>query len=80
MMSTYSVEVRKKITFIFFALFFIFFLLVLRLAYLQIIKGTWYQQKALENRIREIVVEPKRGDIYDRNGNELAVSINADAC
>jgi len=53
---------------------------VLRLGYLQIIKGTWYQQKALENRIREIVVEPKRGDIYDRNGNELAVSINADAC
>ncbi|HHW29410.1 MAG TPA: stage V sporulation protein D [Syntrophomonadaceae bacterium] len=79
-MSTYSVEVRKRITFIFFALFFVFFLLVLRLAYLQIIKGTWYQQKALENRIREIVVEPKRGDIYDRNGNELAVSINADAC
>ncbi|MDR9757373.1 MAG: stage V sporulation protein D [Thermoanaerobacterales bacterium] len=79
-MSTYSVEVRKRITFIFFALFFIFFLLVLRLGYLQIVKGTWYQQKALENRIREIVVEPKRGDIYDRNGNELAVSINADAC
>jgi len=79
-MSAYSVEVRKRITIIFFALFFVFFLLVLRLAYLQIIKGTWYQQKALENRIREIVVEPKRGDIYDRNGNELAVSINADAC
>jgi len=79
-MSAYGVEVRKRITIIFFALFFVFFLLVLRLAYLQIIKGTWYQQKALENRIREIVVEPKRGDIYDRNGNELAVSINADAC
>ena len=61
-------------------LFLIFVLLLLRLGYLQIIKGTWYQGKALENRIREIVVEPKRGIIYDRNGNELAVSIDAEGC
>lgn len=79
-MIKYSVEVRKRITWIFFVLFFVFFILMLRLVYLQVIRGTWYQQKALENRIREIVVEPKRGDIYDRNGKELAVSINADAC
>ncbi len=55
-------------------------MLLLRLVWLQIIEGTWYQQKALENRIREIVVEPKRGDIYDRNGKELAVSVNTEAC
>lgn len=75
-----SIEVRKRITWLFFILFFVFVFLLLRLAYLQIIKGTWYQQKALENRIREIVVEPKRGVIYDRNGKELAVSISAEAC
>lgn len=57
----------------------VFFLLVLRLAWLQLVRGTWYQQQALRNRIREVVVEPKRGVIYDRKGNELAVSISADA-
>ena len=71
---------RRKITGLFFALFFVFVFLQLRLVYLQIIKGTWYQHKAVENRIREIVVEPKRGIIYDRNGKELAVSVSADAC
>lgn len=55
-------------------------MLTLRLFWLQLIKGTWYQQQALENRIREIVVEPKRGIIYDRNDNELAVSISTEAC
>ena len=75
-----NIEIRKRITALFFVLFLIFVLLLLRLGYLQIVKGTWYQEKALENRIREIVVEPKRGVIYDRNGNELAVSIDAEGC
>ncbi len=79
-MNKSNIEVRRRITGLFFVLFFVFAFLLLRLAYLQIIKGTWYQQKALENRIREIVVEPKRGVIYDRNKKELAVSISAEAC
>jgi stage V sporulation protein D (sporulation-specific penicillin-binding protein) len=77
---TSSIEVRRRITGLFFVLFFVFVFLLLRLAYLQIIRGTWYQHKALENRIREIVVEPERGVIYDRNGKELAVSVSAEAC
>jgi stage V sporulation protein D (sporulation-specific penicillin-binding protein) len=79
-MSNSNIEIRKRITALFFVLFLIFVLLLLRLGYLQLVKGTWYQEKALENRIREIVVEPKRGVIYDRNGNELAVSIDAEGC
>lgn len=71
---------RRRITGLFFVLFFVIASLLLRLTYLQIIRGTWYQHKALENRIREIVVEPKRGVIYDRSGKELAVSISAEAC
>ncbi len=55
-------------------------LLNVRLFWLQLVRGSWYQQQALQNRIREIVVEPKRGVIYDRNGNELAVSISTEAC
>lgn len=74
-----NIEVRKRITFLFFGIFFVFILLAVRLVWLQIVRGTWYQQQAIQNRIREIVVEPKRGVIYDRNGNELAVSISAEA-
>ncbi len=74
-----DVTVRKRITFLFFGIFFIFGLLCLRLAWLQLVKGNWYEQQALQNRIREITVDPKRGDIFDRNGNVLATSISADA-
>jgi stage V sporulation protein D (sporulation-specific penicillin-binding protein) len=74
-----DIVVRKRVAILFFAIFFIFGLLCLRLVWLQLIQGTWYQQQALQNRIREIAIDPKRGDIYDRNGNVLATSISADA-
>ncbi len=72
-------EVRKRITFLFFVVLAIFIAFCLRLAWLQLVKGTWYQQQALQNRIREITVDPQRGDILDRNGNVLATSISTDA-
>ena len=74
-----NIEVRKRITLLFFAVLAIFIIFCLRLAWLQLVKGTWYQQQALQNRIREITVDPQRGDILDRNGNVLATSISADA-
>jgi cell division protein FtsI/penicillin-binding protein 2 len=50
-MSNSNIEIRKRITALFFVLFLIFVLLLLRLGYLQLVKGTWYQEKALENRM-----------------------------
>ncbi|MGB9791740.1 MAG: stage V sporulation protein D [Thermacetogeniaceae bacterium] len=72
-------EIRKRITFLFFCISLGIILLDIRLVWLQLVRGSWFQQEALRNRIREIAVEPKRGVIYDRNGNELATSINVDA-
>jgi stage V sporulation protein D (sporulation-specific penicillin-binding protein) len=74
-----NIEVRKRITFLFFVVLAFFIVFCLRLAWLQLVKGTWYQQQALQNRIREIEVDPQRGEILDRNGNELATSISSDA-
>lgn len=74
-----NLEVRKRITRLFFIGLFFLSLLCIRLTWLQLIRGNWYTKKAIENRIREIAVEPKRGTIYDRNGHELAVSINVNA-
>ena len=41
---------------------------------IQIVNGEWYRQKAYEQHNRDREITPKRGAIYDRNGNELAVS------
>lgn len=78
-MSKGKIDARKRITFLFFTIFAVFVLFCVRLAWLQLVQGSWYQQQALQNRIREITVDPQRGDILDRNGNVLATSINADA-
>lgn len=51
--------------------------LVLRLGYLQIVKGEELKKGALEQWRKSIDIKPKRGVIYDRNGKKLAVSVNA---
>ncbi len=54
-----------------------FIILVLRLFQLTIVKGSHYHVLADENRIREIVIEPKRGTIIDRKGVILAQNFDA---
>ena len=53
----------------------LFFCLILRTGYLQLIKGEWLSTKASEQQTREIPIEPKRGTIYDTNMKEVAVSV-----
>ncbi|HKL12859.1 MAG TPA: penicillin-binding transpeptidase domain-containing protein [Halanaerobiales bacterium] len=67
---------KKRIKILFFILTFIFLLLIARLAWIQIINNDEYSNKALKQRIKELKVNPDRGKIYDKNGKELAVSIN----
>ncbi|MBN3870978.1 MAG: penicillin-binding protein 2 [Nostoc sp.] len=43
-----------------------------RLAYLQIVEGPKLRQRAEANRIRMILKQPERGNIFDRNGKLLA--------
>lgn len=52
--------------------------LIGRLAYLQLIRGPQLELWAIEQWMRDVPVEPKRGVIYDRNLRELAISANAD--
>src|SRR5690606_20343990 len=53
--------------------------LTVRLAYLQLVRGSELQAEARENRLWEVPVQPRRGAIVDRNGRELAISVNADS-
>lgn len=51
-----------------------FFLIVIRLGYIMIGMGPKYKALADDQQKSEIKINPKRGSILDRNGNELAVS------
>lgn len=50
-----------------------------RLAWIQFVRGLELQEKALELRTRDIPVEAKRGNIYDRQGQLLVTSVSADS-
>lgn len=52
--------------------------MVLKLAKVQLIDAEFYQLKAAEQQTRDTIITPKRGVIYDRNMNELAVSATAE--
>jgi len=47
-------------------------LLVMRLMNLTVVNGEMYSEMALNNRIKKIDIEAKRGEIFDRNGIQLA--------
>ena len=49
-------------------------LLLFRMAWVQIVKGEEYSDKAIEQQTSDIPLDAKRGSIYDRNGEILASS------
>ncbi|MGB9613662.1 MAG: hypothetical protein ACPL4K_05785, partial [Candidatus Margulisiibacteriota bacterium] len=55
----------------------LFFIIILRLVDLQIINHRFYQEKSQEQRTRIIRLPYRRGDIYDRNGQVLASSVDS---
>jgi cell division protein FtsI (penicillin-binding protein 3) len=50
-----------------------------RLVYLQVIEKSFLTHKALKQQQEVILLPSRRGTIYDRDGNELAVSVEADS-
>ncbi|MCK4259013.1 MAG: PASTA domain-containing protein [Halanaerobiales bacterium] len=78
-MSNYSkLQIRKRITALFLIVVFLMLCLFIRLMWIQVVNGGEYYDKALNQRLRELPVKPKRGTIYDRNGKELVVSGTAE--
>ncbi|HIE12226.1 MAG TPA: stage V sporulation protein D [Desulfotomaculum sp.] len=74
-----NIVMRKRLTLLLFLAVILFVTLIGRLAWLQLVRGGELEQGALENRVREIVVEARRGDICDRNGKVLVTSVSADS-
>ena len=59
---------RQRVTGVMICVLAAFAVLLLRLVYLQVIKGEEYRLLSLNNRIRLQSIDPPRGLIYDRNG------------
>ena len=53
--------------------------LIGRLFYWQVIKGNYYKQEAYALQTKNRTISPKRGIIYDRNGEILAESISVES-
>lgn len=73
-----SISVKKRLLVVLLSFSLIIFLLIMRVAWLQIVQGSFLQKKAHENQTRDNVINAQRGTIYDRNGNELAVSASVE--
>lgn len=51
-----------------------FAILGVRLMWIQLVKGDYYKEKALQNQLSDIVLKAQRGTIYDSNMNVLVQS------
>lgn len=74
-----SVIIRKRVYLVLLVMAGLFLILLGRLVWVQIVKAPHLRELALEQRMRPVPVDPKRGTIYDRCMRELAVSISADS-
>ncbi|MEZ4288224.1 MAG: hypothetical protein R3A47_08795 [Polyangiales bacterium] len=52
---------------------------VVRAFKLQVLDGGALKEMAQHQHLRAIKVSPRRGTIYDRNGTELAISVDVDS-
>ncbi|MBN8199485.1 MULTISPECIES: stage V sporulation protein D [Bacillaceae] len=72
-----NVTVRKRLTAALFVGILVFFIIDLRLGYVQFFLGNLLTDGAKELWSRDIPFEPERGEIVDRNGVPLATNVSA---
>lgn len=67
-------SLQKRLLAVYVLTAFIFCAIVVRLFYLQIVKGGWLRGKAAEQWYRDLPLSASRGEILDANGSALALS------
>ncbi|SPF35776.1 stage V sporulation protein D [Candidatus Desulfosporosinus infrequens] len=72
------VVMRKRIAFLFLCVSAFLVVLIIRLAFVQLNQGADLRKKADDSHFRGVPVAPKRGNIEDRNGNVLAMSVSSE--
>lgn len=74
-----GVQARKRVWFVLLGAAFAFLLLIGRLVYIQFVWADDLSESALDMRMQDIPIQPRRGVIYDRRGHELAFSIDVES-
>ncbi len=74
-----STQSNKRLLILAGFLAFWFVAICVRLVWLQVVNYGDYTQRAARQQQRSIEVAPVRGNIYDRSGNELAMTVNVDS-
>lgn len=69
-----SISSKKRLIFIFIVTCTAIFGLIIRLGWIQIVRGERYKELAIAQQTRDIPIPAKRGTIFDRNGKELVKS------
>ena len=73
-----TLAMKKRLLFLLVA-FSVFILgLLFRVGWIQMVRGAELQEKAFQQQNSNREITPKRGTIYDRNGNKLAVSTSVE--
>ena len=75
-MARVSGKNRKRILIVFIALSLLMTGLVLRIAWIQVVRADKYREKAINQQMTDMPLQANRGIIYDRNGKELASSVD----
>jgi stage V sporulation protein D (sporulation-specific penicillin-binding protein) len=73
-----EVLAKKRIAILLICVLAFSFGLVLRVIYYQVFLAGWLKEKAELQRFRAMAILPRRGTIYDRGNNALALSIDAE--
>ncbi len=65
------INIEKRINIYIIIILTVFFILVTRLIYLQLFNWEYFKDRSENNLLRTVYIKPPRGNIYDRNGEEL---------
>ncbi|MDF2839424.1 MAG: stage sporulation protein [Clostridia bacterium] len=76
-MANVKITVRRRLLILLMIFAAAFLGLTGRLAFIQIVNSSEYQEKAMEQWTKDVKIPSKRGIIYDRNGKKLAISATA---
>ncbi|MCL1982781.1 MAG: penicillin-binding transpeptidase domain-containing protein [Clostridiales bacterium] len=73
-MAKTSSRTKRRLIFTFMLICLLCTALTFRVGWVQIVNGEEYSKRAAQQQTRDVPIAPKRGMIYDRNGEVLAIS------